>query len=67
MNDWKSKTILFGALIGTAAGIAAALIMIKRANELDSPPQLTAGDGVKLGLGVLGLLRLVAEFSNPKS
>ncbi len=53
---------MIGAIIGTLAGLMAAYLFIKRAEEQDKPPRLAAGDGVKLGLGVLGLLRLISDF-----
>ena len=64
--DWKIKTILIGALIGTLTGAAAAYIVIQQADKKNVRPQLNAGEGVKLGLGVLGLLRLVSDIVNPK-
>lgn len=61
-NNWKTRTLMIGAIIGTLAGLTAAYLFIKRAEEQDKPPRLAAGDGVKLGLGVLGLLRLISDF-----
>jgi hypothetical protein len=41
-------------------------IMIKRAEAEQSQPRLTPGEGVQLGLGVLGLLRLISGMSGEK-
>lgn len=60
-NNWKTKTLLISAALGLAAGLAAALIIIQSAEEEDTP-QLKAGDGVKVGLGVLGVLRLISDI-----
>jgi hypothetical protein len=62
-NDWKTKTLLISAGLGLAAGLAAALIIIQSAEDKDTP-QLKAGDGVKVGLGVLGVLRLISDIGN---
>ncbi|HAD07003.1 MAG TPA: hypothetical protein DCE76_07560 [Anaerolineaceae bacterium] len=66
MENWKTKTIVIGGLIGAAAGIIAALLLIQRAEETQQMPRLTAGDGVKVGVGVLGLLRLISDIAGSK-
>ncbi|MCX7975934.1 MAG: hypothetical protein N2646_02565 [Bellilinea sp.] len=66
MENWKTKTIVIGGLIGAAAGIIAALLLIQRAEETQQVPRLTAGDGVKVGVGVLGLLRLISDIAGSK-
>lgn len=65
-NNWKTKTLLFGAVAGTLTGLMAAYIIIQRAEKAQAKPQLSAGEGVKLSLGILGLLRLVSEIIEPK-
>ena len=60
--NWKNKTIAIGAIAGLALGLAAAYIVIKRAEQDNTAPQITAGDGVKVGLGLLGVLRLIADL-----
>lgn len=60
--DWKRKTYLFGGLIGLAFGILAALIIIQRSEKNEIQPKMTAGDGVKIGMGALGVLRLISDL-----
>ena len=60
-NQWKTKTMILGAVIGAVTGLLAAFIVINRAEEDESNPQITAGEGVQLGLGVLGLLRILSK------
>ena len=55
------KLIIMGAAIGAATGILAAYLLIKRANDENSTQLMTPGEGVKLGLGILGLLKLISE------
>ena len=63
MNQtWKVKTILIGAAAGVVTGIIGALILIQAAEKAETRPQLSAGDGVKVGLGVLAVLRLLADL-----
>jgi hypothetical protein len=63
MESWKTKTLIVGGLIGLLVGVAGAYLLTQRAAERNETPQLTAGQGLKLGLGVLGVLRLVQEFT----
>lgn len=60
-NSWKRKTLILGAVIGAIVGVAAAFILVQRAETQQSRPKLNASEGVKLGVGVLGLLRLLTE------
>lgn len=65
-GNWKTKTYIAGVLIGIAAGVLGAYILIQRAEQREQQPALSAGDGVKLGLSLLGVLKLVSEFSEKK-
>ncbi|MEN6481704.1 MAG: hypothetical protein ABFD29_05970 [Anaerolineaceae bacterium] len=65
-NNWKKKTMIIGAVAGAIAGIVAGAILVQRSEKTNHAPQLTAGDGVKVGLGVLGVLRLIADLGDGK-
>jgi nitrate reductase gamma subunit len=65
-ESWKTKTLIIGAIIGTLTGLGAAYLILQRAQLENTKPNLTAGDGVKVGLGVLTLLRLIAEVGGGK-
>jgi len=60
--NWKTKVMVIGITIGALAGVGAAYVLIQRAEQANIQPKLTAGEGVKVGLGVLGLLRMIADF-----
>ncbi len=66
MNDknWKSTTIIIGAVIGAAVGALSGFLLVKRAEADQIPPKLTAGEGVQVGLGVLGVLRMIAGLGS---
>ena len=53
--------IISGGIIGSILGIAAALIMIKSAEQADVPLNLNRKKGVQLGLGIVSLLRSLAK------
>jgi len=63
-DSWKTRTLLVGAFVGAIAGIAAAMIVVERARRENTQPSMSPGDGVKVGLGVLGLMRLIADLGD---
>lgn len=62
----KSKTLFTGALIGAFAGLIAALLLNRRAEKNESETALTAGEGLKLGMLVFGLLRAIASLGDER-
>lgn len=58
----KTKTLVFGTVIGALAGAASAYLLIKRAESENMQPKLSPSEGIQIGLGVLGLMRLIAGF-----
>jgi len=61
-TGWKPKVMVIGAVIGAAVGLGAAYLLTQKAKDEPTQPRLTASDGVKLGLLVLGLLRAIADL-----
>ncbi len=61
--NWRNQTFIIGAIAGLLLGLAGAYIVIQRAEQLNTVPEITPTDGVKIGLGVLGVLRLVADIA----
>jgi gas vesicle protein len=62
----KSRTILFGALIGAVTGLVAALLLTRRAEKDQRETAITTGEGLKLGVLVFGLLRAIASLGDDK-
>jgi hypothetical protein len=58
----RSKVLLFGAVLGVAVGLGAAYLLVQRAEREGNQVQIGAGDAVKLGLLVFGLLRSVSQL-----
>lgn len=67
--DWKMRATLIGSALGAIAGVAAALMFIRRSEENGEPPSLRKTDpGLVLGTGVtlLALLRQIADLGERK-
>ena len=61
-TSWKARTLFVSALVGAVTGIGAAYLLVRRAEQDQDTPMLTTGDGISLGLLVLGLLRQIARL-----
>ena len=64
MQSWKRNLFIIGAIGGALAGLGAAYLYIKKTEELSERPKITAGEGVKLGLGVVGILKMITDLGN---
>lgn len=62
-GNWKVRVLLLGGLAGALTGLAAAYLLVRRAEDRGVEPRLQAGEGIRLGLLVLGLLRQVAALT----
>ena len=58
----RNRTLLLGTLIGAATGLVGAMLLYRKAEEEGTQISITAGDGMKLGVMVIGLLRAVASL-----
>ncbi len=67
MSDDTSATdrraaLLLGGVLGALAGLGAAYLYLQAREKSGGEVKLRAGEGVKLGLLVLGLMRSVAQL-----
>lgn len=60
----NSRLLLSGALIGAITGLIAAMLINRRAEKNQSETAITAGEGIKLGVLVFGLLRAIASLGD---
>ena len=60
----NSRLLLGGALLGAIIGLIAAMIINRRAENNESETAITAGEGIKLGVLVFGLLRAIASLGD---
>ncbi len=62
--NYRMRTLLIGGVIGAAIGVLAGWLYFNSNVKVDATgkeqlPAPTAGDALKLGLSLLGLLRLI--------
>ena len=58
----KTRTLIIGAVIGAATGVLAAMLLNRREDGDETASTLTAGEGLKLGVLVIGLLRAISSL-----
>jgi phage protein U len=62
----RNRVLLFGALIGAATGVAAALMLQRRAEKNGTDITLSTGEGIQLGVMIMGLLRAISALGDDK-
>lgn len=55
-------TLAIGGIVGASVGLAAAYLVWKNAEKSGGEIDISAGEGISLGLLVMGLLRQVAKI-----
>ncbi|MCH7479973.1 MAG: hypothetical protein IIC79_01140 [Chloroflexi bacterium] len=66
MNSSKRNinTLIIGAVVGALTGVGAAYLLLQRANRNENEVSVTTGEGLRLGLLILGLLRSIASLGD---
>jgi hypothetical protein len=54
--------LLISAVVGAVVGIGAGFVLIKRAESRGRSQAISAGEGLSIGLLVLGLLRQIGQL-----
>ncbi len=60
----KNRVLLLGALIGAATGLVAALMLQRRAEKTGTEVTISTGEGVQLGVMIMGLLRAISSLGD---
>ncbi len=63
---WQKKTLLIGALLGAATGVAAGLLYIRSVEDsgADQPEKISTGSALKIGLSAFSLIREIANLGS---
>jgi len=62
----RNKTLAFGALFGAAIGLAGAFLLTRKAEETGTAITVSTGDGLRLGVMIIGLLRAITALGDEK-
>lgn len=60
-NKWKTTILLVSGGIGLLSGLAAAYLIIKKQEESGNSLKLTSGDGARIGMGIVTLLKMISD------
>jgi hypothetical protein len=60
--SYETRVLAIGSILGALVGLAGAFLMIKNNERKGTELQVSAGEGVKLSLIIMALLRQVAEL-----
>jgi hypothetical protein len=64
-EQWKTRTLIVGALVGAILGLGTAYLLNRTAEETGGgPPQITTGDAVKAAIGIVGVMRGIASLGD---
>ncbi len=58
----KSKVLVVGAIIGTFTGLSVAYLLTKNSEKDGEELTISTGQGLKLGLLILGMLRQILQL-----
>jgi hypothetical protein len=62
LEELRPKVLIAGAAIGLTIGLLSAYLYLRHIEEEGREAKLTVGDGVRLGVTVVGLLRTISQL-----
>ncbi len=64
-ENWQTKVLLAGGLIGAVVGLVTSWLLVRTARETrGGPPAITTGDAIKVGVTTIGLVRAIAALGD---
>ena len=61
-RSWKARTLLIGAALGALTGLGIAFALVQRAEQQGETVKLNTGEGIRLGMGLLGIMRQIGQI-----
>jgi len=65
-SNWKTLVLVIGGVAGLLTGLAAAFILIKKREASEGQLSINSGEGFKIGMGIVGLLKQISESGTGK-
>ena len=66
-KNWKTIVLVIGGIAGLATGLAAAALIIKRQENSNEEFKMNSGEGFKIGMGIVNLLKQISDTGIQKS
>lgn len=66
VDNWKTKTLILGAVLGALLGLGSAYLLVRTAEESGRRPEVSTGDAIRTGIAIIGLVRGVASLGEGK-
>jgi hypothetical protein len=63
-TQWKSKVLLLGGVIGALLGVGTTYLLVQQSERRGEPLKLGTGEGLRLGMLVLGMIRQVSSLGD---
>lgn len=63
-GNWRTKTLVAGVVLGALVGLGGAYLLVQNAEKHGQQVSVSARDGLKLSLILMGLLRQVAQLGD---
>ena len=63
-TQWKSKVLLLGGVLGALVGVGTTYLLVQQAERKGEPLKMGTGEGLRLGMLVLGMLRQVSSLGD---
>jgi hypothetical protein len=66
-NNWKVKILVAGAVSGALIGLGTSYLLTRAAEEAGgTPPKIKTTDGIRIAIGVIGLVRGIIALGDSK-
>ena len=65
--DWRQKTYVVAGLLGLLTGLGTAYFLVRRAESEETELTIGAGEGLRLGLLLLGALKQIGQLTEYKT
>ena len=64
--DWKQRTMIIGAVVGSVIGVGSALLLRKNAEKADdaNPPEISPGEALGIAVAIIGVVRGIAALGD---
>jgi hypothetical protein len=65
-TQWRTRVLIVGGLLGALIGLGASYLLIQRADREGTQVKMGTGEGIRLGMLVLGMLRQIGRLGEGK-